>query len=81
MVLIGYHERMIMGKIQKRWKVGDSVVTGFSGQSTTHTVSDVQDSDSCGSGQLVKTDPPVPPRLGGWNADWLDAGWFWRNNA
>jgi len=74
-------KRMIVGKLQKRWKVGDSVITGFSGKLTTHTVCDVQDSNSCGSGQLVKAAPPVPPRLDGWGGDWLDAGWFWKNNA
>jgi len=72
---------MIMGKIQKRWKVGDAVVTGFSVKSTTHTVTDVQDCDNYGSGQLVKIDPPVPARLDGRSVDWLDAGWFWKNDS
>jgi len=61
-----------MGKIQKRWKVGDSVVTTYSDRSTKHIVTDQ-------SGRLVRVAPMVP-KSSGLNA-WLDSDWFWKNNS
>ena len=68
-----------MGIIQKKWKIGDSVVTIYSGKSTAHTVSDVRDSVTCGKEQMVRVGPMVPTSDGLYA--WLNANWFLENNA
>lgn len=53
-------------------KVGDKVVTDYSGRITPHTITETDRWKPSQSGLLFKVTPPVPRSAG----SWMDSGWF-----
>lgn len=56
----------------KNLKVGDKVVTDYSGRITPHVITERDTWKPSQSGVLFKVKPPVPKSSG----SWMDSGWF-----
>lgn len=63
-----------MSRLRKAWKIGDKVITDYSGKETMHVIAEVSRNHPCESGMVVRLKPAVP-KAGGIGA-WLDANWF-----
>jgi hypothetical protein len=66
---VGHRDR---AKACEKLRVGDQVVTDYSGRRTPHTITETDRWKPSKSGLLFKVTPIVPGTAG----SWMDSGWF-----